>query len=106
MSDGTIWETHLDDLQARWHRPITPGGLDHLNNVLRDHLTGLAEWIDHMNWQPGDEDPLPLEELAKRLRELADVHTELLDYVEIRAVTAAERAASNGTAAEKDTRST
>ncbi len=88
--DSIIYESALPNLEARWRRPIDPGGLGHLNNVLRDHLADLGEWIDHNNPFPADEDPLPVQELERRLRELVEVHSQLLEHIEYRAELAVE----------------
>ena len=96
MSNSNIWETQLYELQARWRQPLDPGGLDDLNNLLREHLTGVHGWISHISCLQDDEDPRPSQELATRLRELADVHRQLLEYAERRAERSEERAAVRG----------
>ena len=91
--ESIIYESELPNLEARWRRPIDPGGLGHLNNLLRDHLADLGEWIDHNDPFSADEDPLPVQELERRLMELAEVHSQLLEHIEYRAVTAVENRA-------------
>ncbi len=82
MRDDIIWGPHITELQARWRRPVDPGGLDHLNDLLRDHLHGLVEWRDHAKHHEGAESSLRPQELATRLRELADVHRQFAECLE------------------------
>ena len=81
MRDRIILGPELAGLQAQWRRRVEPGGSDHLQYVLRDHLDALAEWRDRA-LDLGFGEPFRQRELAGRLRILADVHKQLADFLE------------------------
>lgn len=82
MRDEFIWGKLIADLQERWCWPGDPGGLGHLDNILRDHLTDLDKWRVDALYREGVDSELPEQEVAKRVRESADVLRQLAEYLE------------------------
>ncbi len=79
MSIGTLGLT-ISELRAVWYERSDQGGLDQLHDVLRDHLARLERW-QLLAKGGGVECSHRTRELKTRLKELADVHRELAEFL-------------------------
>lgn len=81
LSNGTLGDSTLAELRARWYQRVYPGGLDQLRDVLRDHVVELERWRAEALAGGIEYSSDRTRELKTRLKELAEVHSELYEFL-------------------------
>ena len=81
LSNGILGNSTLTVLRARWYQRVGPGRLDQLRDVLLNHLVDLERWRADAMAGGIEYSPDRTSELKTRLKELADVHRELFEFL-------------------------
>ncbi len=77
-----VFGSRIGDLHEQWRKPVEPGRIEHLNNLLREHLSALEEWRLSSVFMAGSSEPKLLQEIVRRLREFSEVHRLLAEHFE------------------------